>query len=114
MKRDILFLLKHRFQDGESSSYYCPECSEINGVLHYHPELRHQVDVRYVDFPRPRPDVVALIGEANQSCPVLVLDSDSPEGAGVQRVDSQGPRFISGARAIANYWAARFGTSRPH
>ena len=48
MERDTLFLLKHGFVDGPGTSFYCPECSEVNGLLHYHPELRHAVDVRYV------------------------------------------------------------------
>ena len=29
--------------------------------------------MRYVDFPPPRKDLVELIGQANQNCPMLVL-----------------------------------------
>jgi hypothetical protein len=78
-------------------------------------ELRHAVDVRYVDFQRPRPEVIARLGEANQSCPVLVLAAGSPgDGPEVKRAEGQGTRFVSGARDIGNHWANRFGTSRPH
>jgi hypothetical protein len=115
MERDTLFLLKHRFVDGPGTAFYCPECSEVNGLLHYHPELRHSVDVRYVDFQRPRPEVIARVGEANQSCPVLVLAAGSPgDGPEVKRAEGQGTRFVSGSRDIGNHWANRFGTSRPH
>ena len=78
MSKDILFLLRHDFVDGSEPLYYCPECSEVNGVLHYYPKLRHHLEVRYVDFARPRPEVIALLGEANQSCPVLVLGAEAP------------------------------------
>jgi hypothetical protein len=44
-----------------------------NGVVHRDPRVRHLVEVRFVDYPRPRPEVVALVGEANLGCPVLVL-----------------------------------------
>ena len=77
MSRDLLFLLKHDFQDGPGAPYYCPECTQTNGVLAYYPQLRHALDVRYVDFRRPRVEFVALVGEVNQICPVLILADDS-------------------------------------
>lgn len=114
MERDILFLLKHDFPDGVER-YYCPECTEINGVLHYYPALRHHLDVRHVDFPRPRPDVVALVGEANQSCPVLVL-SQKPvvDLSGITVGEHQGRYFVSGAKEIGTYLARVHGTGYPH
>lgn len=113
--RDSLFLLKHDFPDGPGAPYYCPECALISGVLHYYPKLRHHVDVRYVDFPRPRPEVIALVGEANQGCPVLVLDDKAPAAVeGVEIGSFNGRRFISGAEGIGNYFCAVYGTGRPH
>jgi hypothetical protein len=112
---DTLFLLKHDFPDGPGQPFYCPECAQINGVLHYYPQLRHVLEVRYVDFPRPRPEVVALIGEANQSCPVLVLGEaagKAPDGVTVR--EHAGRRFVSGAEDIGNYLAAVYGSGRPH
>ena len=113
--RDILFLLRHDFLDGDATRYYCPECTEINGVLHYYPTLRHHLEIRYVDFQRPRPEIVTLLGEANQSCPVLLLGN--PEGMpGVAtRVSADGRRrFIAGARDIGRYLALAYGTGTPH
>jgi hypothetical protein len=115
MSPNTLFLLKHDFPDGPGQPFYCPECAQINGVLHYYPQLRHVLEVRYVDFPRPRPDVVALVGEANQSCPVLVLGEaagKAPDGVTVR--EHAGRRFVSGAKDIGNYLAAVYGSGRPH
>jgi hypothetical protein len=112
--RDTLFLLKHDFSDGPGAPYYCPECAMISGALHYYPKLRHQVDVRYVDFPRPRPDVIALIGEANQGCPVLVLGDDAPMSVEDLTIASfNGRRFVSGAKEIGNYFSKVYGTGKP-
>lgn len=75
-----LFLLKPDFQDINRNAdvkYFCPPCALIEGVLSFYPQLRNQLEVTYVDFVRPRPAIIALIGEANQSCPVLVLEDGS-------------------------------------
>ncbi len=115
MNRDTLFLLKHDFADGDGAPYYCPECAQINGVLHYYPKLRHWVDVRYVDFPRPRADIIALIGEANQGCPVLVLAAKSPANVqGVEVSEFKGRHFVSGAKDIGNYLSQVHNLGRPH
>ena len=112
---DTLFLLAHDFADGPGAPYYCPECALISGVLHYYPQLRHVLDVRYVAYPRPRPAIVALVGEANQGCPVMVRGAGAP--ASVQGV-TIGPhgerRFVSGAADIGRYLAAVYGVGRPH
>ncbi|MDO9615024.1 MAG: DUF3088 family protein, partial [Bacteroidota bacterium] len=39
--------------------------------------LRNELEVTYVDFVRPRPAIVDLIGEENQGCPVLILEDGS-------------------------------------
>jgi hypothetical protein len=115
MQRDTLFLLKAPFVDGPGTSFYCTECAELNGLLQYHPELRDRVDVRFVDYPRPRAEIVARVGEAHQSCPVLVLaEGSQDDGPEVKRANDRDARFVSGARDIAHHLARRFGTSRPH
>lgn len=75
-----LFLLKPDFQDinrKADAKYFCPPCALIEGVLSFYPRLRNELEITYVDFVRPRPAIIELIGEANQSCPVLVLDDGS-------------------------------------
>lgn len=115
MARDILFLLKAGFEDGPGGAFYCPDCAQISGVLGYFPQLRYQLDIRYVDYPRPRAEIVEVLGAENQSCPVLILAATPwPPAAEFVSGQFQGKYFIAGAKAIAGYWAAVFGTSRPH
>jgi hypothetical protein len=75
-----LFLIKADFQDlkrGDGRNYFCPDCVLIEGLLSFYPKLRNELEVNYVDFNRPRKVLVDLLGEANQSCPVLVLENGS-------------------------------------
>lgn len=75
-----LFLLNPDFQDISCSAdakYFCPPCALIEGVLSFYPRLRNELEITYVDFVRPRPAIIGLIGEANQSCPVLILEDGS-------------------------------------
>lgn len=115
MRRDTLFLLRPDFMDGERGPYFCPGCAELAGLLDFYPALKGVVDVRYLEFPRPRPELVELVGEENQSCPVLVLGG-APSGSGgdvpVQR--AKGRYFVEGADAVARYLASAHGTGIPH
>ena len=75
-----LFLLKPNFRDFnrvDGKLYFCPDCAIIEGLLSYYPRLRNELEVHYLDFARPRKVLVDLLGDANQSCPVLVLDDGS-------------------------------------
>jgi hypothetical protein len=115
MSRDTLFLLKEDFADGPGLPYFCPDCAIITGVLSYFPKLRHHLDIKYVDFPRPRTEIVELIGTERQGCPVLILAKAPPMDAlGYLTGQVNGHSFISGAKAIAMYWSHVYGVSRPH
>ncbi|WP_299008830.1 DUF3088 family protein [uncultured Caulobacter sp.] len=61
---------------------------------------------------REQATVVAEVGEAHQSCPILILDGelDWPEA---QVSETTGRRFLQD-HAIAPYLAARYGVGRPH
>lgn len=75
---DKLFLLKPNFEDSEletGKKYFCPPCALIEGALSYYPELNEKLDIEHVDFERPRQAIVELVGEENQSCPVLILSN---------------------------------------
>ena len=72
-----LFLLKADFQDAaraDGKRYFCPDCVMIEGLLSYYPRLQDELEVKYVNFARPRQALVELVGEENQSCPVLVFE----------------------------------------
>ena len=58
-------------------TFYCWHCALMEGVLASFPELTPDLEVRQIAFARPRRDVTRLIGEANQSLPVLVLAEDA-------------------------------------
>lgn len=74
MKKPILFLIAPNSRPDRPEGWYCPDCAIVEGVLAYYPQLRQAIDVRYVDFPRPRAALVAMVGEAFQDCPCLLLD----------------------------------------
>ena len=67
MPNDQLFLLRADFADPAlgPGAYHCTDCARIEGLLSYFPALRTQLDVTYVDLPRPRAGIVALLGEAS-------------------------------------------------
>lgn len=112
--KDILFLLPADFDDG-GDPWYCRECAEVRGLLAYYPGLGDRLDIRIVDYPRPRPEMVELLGEANQNCPTLVVADDareSPSDVAVKRTN--GRRFVDNAKAIGEYLAATYGIGRPH
>lgn len=114
MKHDQLYLIKHDFQD-QGKTYFCPGCAEIIGLLEYYPELKRNLEIHFVDFARPRPELVALLGEANQGSPVLVLATvpkDPPAHLKVQH--AQGHAFVADPRKIGEYLAHVYGIGLPH
>jgi len=114
MNGDTLYLLKPGFHD-QGKVYFCPGCAEMIGLLEFYPDLKQQINIRYVDFQRPRPELVAALGEENQSCPVLILGAaaaNAPSDIKVRYVN--GRAFVEGSREIAEYLAHTRGTGLPH
>lgn len=109
---DRLYLLNPDWFDDQGGPWFCPAGAVIEGVLGLYPRLREQLQVAYLDHPRPRPAVVAEVGEAYQGCPILVLDGalDWPEA---QVSVETGRRFLQD-EAIIPYLAARYGIGLPH
>ena len=114
MKRDRLILLQPGFQDPAfpGQRFYCSECALVEGVLASFPTLGKQIDVQRVPWPRPRSAVIDLIGEANQSLPVLVLADDAPPD--LDASVHNGRRFAAGKDAIVKMLSARHGIPIPH
>jgi hypothetical protein len=86
----------------------------MEGFLKYAPEAERRLDVRRIDFPRPRPEIVALIGAENQGCPVLVLGEGEATPAEAKRSLETGRAFISGSLPICEFLGRSFGLPRPH
>lgn len=107
-----LFLLNPDWHDDQGGPWFCPPGAYIEGVLAFYPRLREELDVVYLNHPRPRLAVIEQVGDTNQSCPVLVLDGelDWPEA---ETSETTGRRFLQD-HAIAPYLAARYGVGRPH
>ena len=56
MTRDRLYLLKPHFMDAGKGPFFCPGCAQTVGLLEFYPALKEHLEVRYLDFPRPRPE----------------------------------------------------------
>jgi len=109
---DRLYLINPGWHDDAGGPWYCPAGAIVEGVLSFYPALREQLEIRYLDHPRPRPAVIAEVGEDHQSCPLLVLDGslDWPEA---ETSAATGRRFLQD-EAIIPYLAARYGIGLPH
>jgi hypothetical protein len=77
--------------------------------------LRPRIEIRWVDFARPRAELAALLGQENQSCPVLVLHSVPPNLPAHLKVQhANGQAFVADAREIGEYLAYTQGIGLPH
>ena len=72
--KDRLYILKAPFQDGEQS-WYCNDCATLEGAMLANRHWAETLDVHRLDFPRPRIEVVELVGEDHQGLPMLVMDA---------------------------------------
>jgi hypothetical protein len=113
MGKHILFQLNPWFEES-GGPFYCPDCACVEGFFHYSPGVREKIDIRRIDFRRPRREVIDLLGEENQGCPVLVLDPGAGEPPGARRSLSTGRVFIDDPRAICDFLGSGFGSVRPH
>jgi len=114
VQRDTLFLLKPDFVDPAypGQRFYCWHCALLEGVLASFPEALKRLDVVRIAWPRPRREVVALIGEENQSLPVLILGGDT---SNVRRVSRHGPiAFVNNKDSILDALSVRYGIASPH
>ena len=114
MDRDRLIILQSEFSDPAypDQRFYCRHCMLMEGLLAAFPALRSRIDVERIAWPKPRAEVVALIGPENQSLPVLILAQDAR--AGLETGSWGGRRFVSGKDAILRALAARHGIPDPH
>lgn len=76
------------------------------------PALAAKLDVERIAWPQPRQPVIALVGEENQSLPLLVLadGTTSPHQTGSRH----GRAFIADKDAILAALSERHGFPDPH
>jgi hypothetical protein len=113
MQRDVLFLISAPFEDmGEP--WFCASCAMMEGALFANPHWSELIDVRRVAFPRPREEVIALIGVENQSLPALVLPEGAPVPPEAKIATTTGRAFLDDPKAMSRYLAATYGGAGPH
>lgn len=112
MAKDRLFLIKPGFTNPArpGTEFVCPSCNQVEGLLASFPERGNEIEVIRVEFPRPRHDVIALIGEENQGLPVLILGDNPPDDA----QDYNGVRFVNDTPRILALLAERHGFPKLH
>jgi hypothetical protein len=114
-----LFLLKPDFVDikidNEDKLYYCPQCAMISGIIKYYPQLETVLEINYVDFQRPRKAIIELIGEDNQSCPVLIIENSQEGSVDISYFHSYGDiLFVNSNDLIIKYLTEKYGIGIPH
>ena len=119
MTRDRLIILQSDFADPAypGQRFYCWHCMLMEGLLASFPALQSRIDVARIAWPKPRAEVVALIGPENQSLPVLILADDASDletGAGLETGTWNGRRFVAGKDTILKALADRHGVPDPH
>lgn len=114
MTKDILFLLTPGFEDPAypGQTFYCEHCALIEGILASFPELGKNLDIRRIAWPRPRHEVVELVGEENQSLPLLILTRGAYPVH--QTEEYEGNAFASDKDAIMALLSERHGFPNPH
>ena len=114
MSRDRLFLLQPGFTDPKQpgARYVCPHCLAIEGLLASDPALAGHLDITRGPFARPRQTVIAVLGEAHQGLPALVLGDAAPAPADAQALGEL--RFVTDSRRILELLAERHGFARVH
>jgi len=112
--RDTLFLLQPDFIDPAypGQRFYCWHCALLEGVLMSFPSLAGKLDVVRVPWARPRQPVIAVVGEENQSLPLLVLAAG--ETSRHATGGHQGRAFVADKDAILAALSERHGFPDPH
>lgn len=116
MSQPILYLLKPKFKDPThgDADFFCPQCAPIEGLLAMFPDVRQYLDIRYVDFARPRGDLGVFVGD-EQSCPQIILrDVDDEHSAESSHDGLDKVRRIEDPKDVQGYLIARFGLPKPH
>ncbi|MEM7661190.1 MAG: DUF3088 family protein [Pseudomonadota bacterium] len=108
MDRDILFILPPGLEDNDRREF-CPECTELAGLLALYPFIRDALDIRHVGIQHPRKEIVEILGDGRYNAPTLVLvgETDLPQHIETKRANER--VYLDSMSAIAKLFAARYG-----
>lgn len=109
-----LFLLAPDFEDAAypAQRFFCRHSALVEGVVASFPLLEDVLNIRRIGFSRPRAEIVALIGEAHQALPVLILPPG--ESFGHASGEAGGRQFVTGAEPIIAALVERGVIPPPH
>ena len=108
--KDQLYLLRPGFFNAGMGPMYCSDSAPVEGMLSFFPQLRQIVDVHYLEFPRPRAELVKALGEQHQSLPVLVMAPDREvKEQELEPQTANGKRYFSDERTIRLYLSTQYG-----
>ncbi len=108
--KDQLFLLKPGFMNATIGPLYCSDSLPVEGMLSFFPQLRQLLDVRYVEFPRPRAVLVDTLGAEHQSLPLLVLARGRKLKPGAPTPkNANGRHFFADERSVRQYLSTQYG-----
>ncbi|MEQ1785303.1 MAG: DUF3088 family protein [Hyphomonadaceae bacterium] len=108
--KDQLFVLAAPFADG-GFEWYCNDCATLEGALMVNPHWKDKIDVRHVAFPRPRTEVIELVGPDWQGLPMLVMDKARAPGDAIIVGEYA---ILQDVRAIGRALMSRYGGVGPH
>jgi len=114
MAKHTLFMLAPWFEEDGQGPYYCPDCGVVEGFLYYSPEVRDEIEIVTVDFPRPRNEIVKYLGLENQDSPVLVLADEGPIPKDARQSLSTGKKFLNDPIQICNFLGDIYNGVKPH
>ncbi len=112
--RDRLYLLDPSFADPAypDRTFYCRDCITIDGLLARFPDKATMLEVIRIPYPRPREQVVAVVGEAHQNLPLLVLAPNADPALADGRHD--GTYFVSDLKGLLHALHVRHGFPEAH
>ncbi|MGY4408030.1 DUF3088 domain-containing protein [Bradyrhizobium sp. USDA 3315] len=114
MPWDQLFLLKRPFADPAfpGQQFYCWQCSLLEGVLTAFPGRAARLDVRRIDWAKPRTALIEKLGPDHQSAPVLIFEKERPAPESAKYAN--GLAYVDDPFLVLHLLAVRHGFPAPH
>lgn len=109
--KDLLFLLTGPWVNEAGEHRLCADCCTLEGALQVNPHWAEAVTLVRVEYPRPRPEAIALLDPDNQNAPTLILADGTEAHQPVETVN--GKRFLTDPEAICRQLAAVYGGAAP-